>query len=226
MAAIIFDLDGTLVDSVPDIHSAVNMMLAEHQARMIEMALVRSFIGNGVPTLISRVMAARDEDPTDVTRLAQLEASFMRHYNAAPADRSQLFPGVRQALQNLSDSGHALGLCTNKPVLPARAILDSFDLTTLLPVVIGGDSLTVRKPDPAPLHAAAKALPSELVLYVGDSEVDSEAAERAAIPLLLFTQGYRKVPVEALLHAATFDHFDELPDLVARQSARSRLACT
>lgn len=216
MAAIIFDLDGTLVDSVPDIHAAVTLMLADHQASPMDMAQVRSFIGNGVPPLISRVMAARGEDPADATRHAQLEASFMRHYTAAPADRSQLFPGVRKALLMLRDAGHSLALCTNKPVIPARAILDSFDLASLLPVIIGGDSLPLRKPDPAPLHAAASALASAPVLYIGDSEVDAEAAERAAIPLILFTQGYRKAPISALTHAETFDHFDELPGLISR----------
>lgn len=215
MAAIIFDLDGTLVDSVPDIHAAVTLMLADHQALPMDMSQVRSFIGNGVPALISKVMQARGEDPADTTRHAQLEASFMRHYNAAPADLSQLFPGVRKALLTLQDAGHAMALCTNKPVIPARAILASFELERLLPVVIGGDSLPVRKPDPAPLHAAARALESHPVIYIGDSEVDAEAAERAAIPLLLFTQGYRKTPISALTHVAAFDHFDELPDLIA-----------
>lgn len=216
MAALIFDLDGTLVDSVPDIHAAVNQMLAEHQAPPMDMPLVRSFIGHGVPPLIARVMAARDEDPADTARHAQWEASFLRHYNAAPAVRSQLFAGVLAALQTLSAAGHSLALCTNKPVLPARAILNGFGLASLLPVVIGGDSLAVRKPDPLPLLAAADALGQTPVVYIGDSEVDAEAAERAAIPLLLYTQGYRKQPIEALTHAAHFDHFDALPALVAR----------
>jgi phosphoglycolate phosphatase len=116
----------------------------------------------------------------------------------------------------LRDAGHAMALCTNKPVIPARAILARFELESLLPVVIGGDSLPVRKPDPAPLHAAARALGSAPVLYIGDSEVDAEAAEGAAIPLMLFTQGYRKSPIAVLTHLATFDHFDELPGLISR----------
>ncbi|RGP35569.1 phosphoglycolate phosphatase [Pseudotabrizicola alkalilacus] len=220
MAAIIFDLDGTLVDSVPDIHAAVTLMLADHQASPMDMSQVRSFIGNGVPALISKVMEARDEDPADAKRHAQLEATFMRHYTAAPAKLSQLFPGVRKALLKLQGAGHAMALCTNKPIIPARAMLASFELENLLPLVIGGDSLPVRKPDPAPLHAAARAMGADPVLYIGDSEVDAEAAERAAIPLMLFTQGYRKSPIAALTHSATFDHFDELPRLISRFADR------
>ena len=216
MASIVFDLDGTLVDSVPDIHAAVAQMLADHKLPSMDRAQVRGFVGHGVPALIAQVMAARGEDPADAARHAQLEASFLRHYNAAPAARSQLFPSVRDALCRLSGAGHALGVCTNKPVQPARAILDHFGLSALLPVVIGGDTLPLRKPDPAPLLAAARALASGRVLYVGDSEVDAQTAARAAIPLLLFTQGYRKAAIDTLVHAAAFDHFDDLPDLVGR----------
>lgn len=216
MAAIIFDLDGTLVDSVPDIHAAVNLMLADEGRTPMDLAQVRGFIGNGVPALIERVMAARGEDPADAALHARLEAIFMRHYNAAPADRSVLFPGVRAALDALAADGHRLGLCTNKPVEPARAILESFGLASLLPVIIGGDSLPVRKPDPAPLLATADALGHGPALYVGDSEVDAEAAERAALPLLLFTEGYRKTPIADLPHVASFDDFADLPGLVGR----------
>lgn len=216
MAAIIFDLDGTLVDSVPDIHAAVNRMLADHGDAPMDIAQVRSFIGNGVPALIGKVMAARGENPDDAALHADREACFMRHYMAAPADLGRPFPGVIAALDALVAAGHRLGVCTNKPVEPARAILRDLGLADRLPVVIGGDSLPVRKPDPAPLLAAAKALGGSPALYVGDSEVDAEAAQRAGLPLLLFSGGYRKTPVADLPNTGVFDAFAELPGLVAR----------
>lgn len=216
MAAIIFDLDGTLVDSVPDIHAAVNRMLADIGHVAMDMALVRSFIGNGVPALISKVMAEKGESPDDAILHAARENSFMQHYLAAPAELGGPFPGVVDALNELTAAGHQLGVCTNKPVEPARAILRDLGLANLLPVVIGGDSLSVRKPDPAPLLAAAEALRSQPALYVGDSEVDVETALKAGVPFLLFSGGYRKTPTEELSKDGVFHAFSELPGLVSK----------
>lgn len=215
MAAIIFDLDGTLVDSVPDIHAAVNRMLADHGDAPMDIAQVRSFIGNGVPVLIAKVMAARGENPDDTALHADREACFMRHYMAAPADLGGPFPGVVAALDALAAAGHRLGVCTNKPEAPARAILRDLGLAERLPVVIGGDSLPVRKPDPAPLLAAAAALGDGAAIYVGDSEVDVETAQRAGMTFLLFSGGYRQTPVADLPNHGVFDAFADLPGLVA-----------
>lgn len=215
MAAIIFDLDGTLVDSVPDIHAAVNRMLADQGAPAMDIAQVRSFIGNGVPVLIAKVMAARGENPDDTALHADREACFMRHYMAAPSDLGAPFPGVIAALDALAAAGHRLALCTNKPEAPARAILRDLDLERRLPVVIGGDSLPVRKPDPAPLLAAAAALGDGPAIYVGDSEVDVETAQRAGMTFLLFSGGYRRTPVADLPNDGVFDTFADLPGLVA-----------
>ena len=214
MIPLIFDLDGTLVDSAPDIHAAVNRMLADAGEPPLSPETVRSFIGNGVPTLITRVIHARGHAP-DATRQADWERTFLLHYEADSATLTTLYPGVFAALQALAALGHPLALCTNKPEAPARHILDAFGLTPLFPTLIGGDSLPTRKPDPAPLLAATGGHPA---LFVGDSEVDAETALAARVPFLLFTEGYRKSPVEALPHADRFAHFDELPALVARLS--------
>ena len=212
MTAVVFDLDGTLIDSAPDIHAAVNRMLAEVGAEPLSHATVRSFIGNGVAVLTDRVMVARA-----LTRPhADLLAIFLRHYNADSATLTVLYPSARETLLALADAGHALGICTNKPEGPTRAILAAFGIDQLFGAVYGGDSLSVHKPDPAPLLATVAALGGGPTVYVGDSEVDAETAARAALPFALFTEGYRKTPVEVLPHAARFDDFADLPAIVAR----------
>ena len=217
MNAIIFDLDGTLIDSAPDSPAAVARTLADEGQPPLGHVAVRGFIGNGVPVLIDRVMAARGE-PADPSRRADLITRFLAHYEAASTELTTLYPGVRAALRELADAGHPIGLCTNKPAGPARDILAAFDLLAIFGVVIGGDSLPEKKPHPEPLLATVRALGATSALYVGDSEVDAETAFRAQIPLLLFTEGYRKTPVADLPHRAVFSDFARLPGLILEQS--------
>ncbi len=217
MTAIIFDLDGTLVDSAPDIQAAANKMLESEGRAPLDLPTVIGFIGNGLPKLVERAMRARDL-PMD--RHGDLSARTLAFYDAESTTRTRPYPGLDEALDTLKAQGFALGICTNKPAAPARDILARFDLARHFEVVIGGDTLPIKKPDPAPLRAAFAELGQD-GLFVGDSEVDAETAERAGVPFLLFTEGYRKQPVEALPHLARFGRFDALPDLVAQA-----LTCT
>lgn len=213
MTAVVFDLDGTLIDSAPDLHAAALKMLAGAGLPAITPQQTRSFIGNGVPMLVARIMAAVGL-PDDAARHAAMEAAFLRHYNAAPAERTVLYPGVVAALDRLEDLGCVLGLCTNKPEGPTHAILRIFGLADRMRVVVGGDTLAVKKPDPAPLHRAFAALPGGRRLFVGDSEVDAGTAQAAAVPFALFSGGYRKTPVEDMPHDHLFDHWHDLPGFV------------
>ncbi len=210
MARIVFDLDGTLIDSAPDIHAAVALMLKEEGCAPLDLGTVISFIGNGLPHLVKLVINATALDMQDHAELTQ---GVLDHYNAVSGTQSVLYPGVQQALTALAANGHVLGICTNKPEQPARDILKKLNLHPF-DCVIGGDSLPKRKPDPAPLHAACDALGSGPVLYVGDSEVDAETAERAGIPFLLFTEGYRKTPIDQIQHTVAFSEFSDLSDRV------------
>ncbi len=204
---IVFDLDGTLIDSAPDIRAAANAMLAAEGAAPLDMATTISFIGNGIPKFVERAMRTRALPEADHARLTE---AMLDAYAQNPATLSRLHPGLDSLLPKLKSDGHRLGVCTNKPLAPARQILDIFGITDLFDVIIGGDSLPAKKPDPAPLIAAFEALGAGERLYVGDSEVDAETAARASIPFALFTEGYRKEPVEALAHVLAFDHFDGL----------------
>lgn len=211
MARIVFDLDGTLVDSAPDIRAVANAVLTEEGRAPLSMAETVSFIGEGTSTFVARMRAARDIPETEHERL---HAAFLPRYKGAVA-LTEPYAGAIEALRILSDGGHVLGLCTNKPEGPTDAVLRHFGMQDLFAVRIGGDSLKERKPDPAPLHAALDALGSGPSLYVGDSETDAETARRAGVPFLLFTRGYRKAAVETLPHRAAFDDWSALPSLVA-----------
>lgn len=210
MARIVFDLDGTLVDSAPDIRAVANSVLAEEGRPPLSLEETVAFIGEGTAVFVARMRAARDIPDTEQERL---HAAFLPRYKGAVA-LTEPYDGVIDALKALKDDGHALGLCTNKPEGPTDAVLRHFGLQDFFAVRIGGDSMAARKPDPAPLLAACEALGSGPCLYVGDSETDAETAHRASVPFLLFTRGYRKAPVEDLPHRATFDDWSALPGLV------------
>lgn len=216
LRAVIFDLDGTLVDSAPDLHAAAGAFLAEQGHPPLDLATITSFIGNGVPMLVERVLRAVGE-PADAAAVAAALPRFNAIYGAAPSALSRLYPGVAEALAALGAAGLKLGVCTNKPVGPARRLLADLGIAPCFAGLVGGDSLAQRKPDPAPLRHLAQDLGVglEAVAYVGDSETDAATAEATGVPFFLYTKGYRKSPVEAIAHRAAFDDFTRLPALLA-----------
>lgn len=219
-AALIFDLDGTLLDSAPDIHAVSNAVLEQYGYAPLSFDRVRSFIGHGVPHLVGCLLEASGAKPGgDLAE--RMIPDFNRIYEQA-VTLTVPFPGVLAALHELRAAGHPLAICTNKPMGPTRTTLGHFGLTPLFDTVIGGDSLPTRKPDPAPLRQALADLGGGPALYIGDSEVDAETAQRAALPFLLFTEGYRKAAIENLPHAAAFSDFAALPGIVATWQWQAR----
>lgn len=209
-----FDLDGTLIDSAPQIHAAANIVFGSKGFPPLSQAAVRGFVGNGVGVLVSRSMAHLGIAP-DAALHADLMGDFVQIYEEA-FDLTSLYPGVSTALTELFSVGYRLAICTNKPLGPTRAVLRHFGLSPLFSVVIGGDSLSQRKPDPAPLRAALGALGPGKALFIGDSEVDAETARAAYVPLALFSGGYRKTAADALGARIIFDDHAALPGLIAR----------
>jgi phosphoglycolate phosphatase len=210
---VIFDLDGTLIDSAPDIHAQSNRVLAEQGLAPVTLAQVRGFIGRGVAHLVACLLQARGQ-AADGPLHAPMVASFSAGYEDA-VGLTTIYPGVVAALDRLAAMGCTLGICTNKPHAPTMAVLRHLGLLDRFAVVIGGDSLPVRKPDPAPLRAAVAALGGASVVFVGDSEVDAETAAAAGLPFLIYTEGYRRTPVADLPHRAAFSDWAALPGLVA-----------
>ena len=212
-ALIIFDLDGTLIDSAADLAAAVNAMLAGFGCPPLPLAEVRPMIGEGVAMLVARALAARgcgQADPGAASRL------FMLHYESDATSRTTAFPGVREALEALRAADIPLVVCTNKPAGITRRILESLGLAGYFARVVGGDSLPFRKPDPRVLLALLQAFaaPPERSLLVGDSEVDAATAHAAGVGFVLMKHGYRRGPLEEIPRIAALEGFSELPALV------------
>lgn len=209
---VIFDLDGTLIDSAPAIHAVSNAVLADLGFAPLSLPQVRSFVGKGVPNLVRQLLVASGEDPVGPL-FQRIETALVARYET-DVEGNTPYPGVPEALAALAGFGCRLAVCTNKPYRPAEAALRHVGLRERFELVIGGDSLPTRKPDPAMLHHTHEKLGGGLMIYVGDSEVDAETAVNAAAPFALFTEGYRKTPVAELPHSVAFSDFAMLPGIV------------
>ena len=213
--AVIFDLDGTLVESAPDLHAAAARLLEERGHEPLPLATVRGFVGQGVPRLVERLLRAVGEEPDEAALAAAIDR-FRAIYGADPARLSHPNRGAREALGALAARGLALGVCTNKPEEISRRLLAALGLDRHLGAVVGGDTTEALKPDPAPVRLVLERLgaaPAE-ALYVGDSETDEETARRAGLDFALFTGGYRRRPVEAFEARLVFDDFAALVDAI------------
>lgn len=220
MRAIIFDLDGTLCDSAPDLRAVSNALLRSMGYQPLSLEVVRGFIGNGVPKLVERVMKVSDIEFTE-KRHAEMTATFERLYIENPVAHTVLYPGVRDALDMLKSRGYVLGVCTNKVHGITLQVLEGLKIDGYFDAVVGGDSLPTRKPDPAMLLDCAKQLGGNDVWYVGDSEVDSETAVAAEMRFSLFTNGYRKSPVSEIEHTTRFSTFADLAGFLAAVNEKS-----
>jgi len=220
-ACVIFDLDGTLVDSVPDLHAAANQTLAEAGLAPLTLDIVRGFVGDGVPVLVARCFEHHGVAPQDE---AKAVAYFLARYDALEHAQTTVYPGVAEALAALREAGVRTAVCTNKPALPAEALLRAKGLADLFDALVGGDTLPVRKPDPAPLLLCAESVGVAVddAVYVGDSEIDAETARRANVPFILHTRGYRKHPQTPAGARGVFDSFRELPGLIAALAGKAK----
>ncbi len=212
---IIFDLDGTLVDSAPDLRAIANAMLANHGHAPLTLDTIVSFIGNGIPKLVERCFETVGS-PLDGEELKSAIVWYLKAYAEAPAKYSKLYPGVVETLEKLKASGFILGICTNKRENMAELIVDEMGLAQYFSSVVGGDRVEQLKPAPEPLLECAREMGCDIndVVYVGDSEIDSATARAANVAFILFTEGYRKILASDLYHQALYCKFTHLPHLV------------
>jgi phosphoglycolate phosphatase len=211
LSAVVFDLDGTLVDTLPDLHAAVGVLLAERGLEVPSAAEVRRMIGDGARKLVERSLVWR----AGAIGEAELEAAhqrFLAIYNAAPCRESRVFANAEAALDQLAAHGLALGVCTNKPQRPTDAILGELGLQARFRAVVGGDAVTRRKPHPDHLHEVLARLGAtpEGTVMVGDSRNDLAAARGCGMRCVLVDFGYSAEPVETLGADRVIGDFAEL----------------
>ena len=192
---IVFDLDGTLVDTAPDLISALNYVLDREGLAPVPLASARNMIGAGARKLIERGLDAEGRVMT-VKDIDRLTADFIDHYAEHIADASRPFEGLERALDDLTARGFRLAVCTNKLEWLSKRLLDQLQLSARFAAICGGDTFGVTKPDPAILQQTVARAGGELAstIMVGDSKTDIETARRAGIPSICVDFGYTDIP--------------------------------
>ncbi|MDP6691564.1 MAG: phosphoglycolate phosphatase [Alphaproteobacteria bacterium] len=215
--AVLFDLDGTLIETAPDLCGALNYTLAKAGRDEVRLDQVRHMIGDGARTMLRLGLQATGEEPAD----EEIEKWFhvlLDYYWDHVADESFPFPGALAALESMRAADLKLAVCTNKPVRMSNRLFEKLAIDHFFDAVLGGDSLAVRKPDAGHILGTLDAIgvaPDRAVM-IGDSANDLNAARNAGIPVVLVTFGYTTVPVGELDADALIDHFDELLPALSR----------
>jgi phosphoglycolate phosphatase len=217
---VVFDLDGTLVDTAPDLIDAMNAVFAREGLAAVDHASARGMIGGGARRMIEHGLQHQGRAATsgDIDRMF---ADFIAYYGAHIADRSRAFPGLDQALDRLDDRGCRLAVCTNKLEGLSRLLLEALGLTRRFAAICGQDTFGIQKPDPAILRRTIEAAGGDLrtAVMVGDSGTDIATARAAAIPVVAVDFGYSETPAKELGPDRLISHFDDLPQAVFELAA-------
>jgi phosphoglycolate phosphatase len=223
---VVFDLDGTLADTAPDLMAALNAVLAGEDLPPASLQSTRAMIGGGLRALLARALHARGVDPGE-GRFEDLCVDLRARYRARIARESRPYPGVAAALEAIAAAGARLAVCTNKPSALAAALLGELGLARHFAAVVGPDGAPAAKPDPRHLLFAIEQAGGERkrAIMVGDSASDARAARAAGLPLILVDFGYADAPLAELGADVLISHFDQLPAACAALSGRPRAPC-
>ena len=208
--ALIFDLDGTLVDTAPDLHAATNHVLATLKRRSITLDEVRAFVGHGARALIARGCEATGE-PVDPRAIETLYQEFIIYYSHNIAANSRPYPGLIALLNRAREQGLVMAVCTNKLESLSIRLLDALDMSKYFGAVVGPDTIGIAKPDPRPYFEALKRLGREdhASIMVGDSETDIRTGQNAGVPVIAVSFGYTPKHVSAFNPTHVIDHYDQ-----------------
>ena len=220
---VVFDLDGTLVHTLPDIHEALDAVLAEAGRRRLDIAETRAGIGGGARALVAEALHAGGRACSE-EEIDAFHARFAAAYAARPTLRSRPFDGVVRCLEDFASRGVRMAVCTNKPFDLTRSVLAGVDLARFFGAVVAGDSLPVRKPDPAPLLEAVARCGGRRAgaLMVGDGAADAGAARAANLPFIAVDYGYGRIPAADLGADLVIDGFDALAAGIERIAGGGR----
>ncbi|HVY07272.1 MAG TPA: phosphoglycolate phosphatase [Burkholderiales bacterium] len=217
VAAVAFDLDGTMVETLPDLHESANRMLNGLGRAPVPEGVVRAYIGDGVDRLVKRLLTGSQEGEPDASEFERAAGDFRTHYAKILTRASHPFPGAIETLETLRDRGFRLACVTNKPARFTEPLLAGLEMTGYLDLVLSGDSLPKKKPDALPLVHAANAFGIDCarLLMVGDSAVDAGAARAAGCPVFCVPYGYRgTLAVQELDCDAIVPALSDLPGLI------------
>lgn len=214
LEALIFDLDGTLLDSAPDLHQALNKMLTDNQRREVNLEETKCFVGDGAMAMVKRAFLATGALPEgDIFPYIQ---QFIGYYRSLPPDPSQIYPEVVETLESYHKAGVALGICTNKQEISTVKILDQLGLKKYFSFIAGGDTFPIHKPNPGHLLGVVQALKvtPHGTVFVGDGHNDIVAAHAAKMPCIVVTHGYG-IDNDTPAPDAMIDGFKPLPQVLA-----------
>jgi phosphoglycolate phosphatase len=217
LEALIFDLDGTLVDTAPDLTAATNHALSLIGRRPISQTEARHMVGHGSRALIIKGCEVTGGAVDDET-IKRLNIAFLDYYADHIAGHSVIFPGLLALLDRARNAGLKLGVCTNKVEHLSHKLLRELEMADYFGAVVGGDTLPIMKPDPAPYHEVAKRLGVDTAntIMFGDSETDIRTAQNTGVPVIAVTFGYTPLPVETYNPTHIINHYDDAWDLIAR----------
>jgi phosphoglycolate phosphatase len=213
--ALIFDLDGTLADTAPDLLGATNAVLAARERPQLDLAHLRHLVGFGASALIHQAMAGSGAPATEEEMPALVEI-FLSHYRAHLADGTRLFPQVAETLAQLKKRGARLGVLTNKPQELTDPLLQLLGLGEMFSAVYGAGRKAYTKPDPRILHDVVTACGGGPAVMIGDSITDLKTARAAGVPCILMSYGFTPVPASELGADVVLDDFIDIPDALGK----------
>jgi phosphoglycolate phosphatase len=215
---VLFDLDGTLSDTAVDLVHSLNTLLTRRNLPNLSFEEARSTAGKGGRALIELGYRKSTLTSPDIEKDIQ---EFLQIYTLSIEKNPRLFDGALEAVKDLKSNGWVLGICSNKPERLCHKLLDSLDLKEYFPVIVGGDTLSVRKPDPEHIFETIRRLNGQKsqTILVGDTITDKQAAQNAGIDCILFGGGYAEHPVESYHPEGIFHHFHDLPKIMNEKYA-------